>query len=128
MPTIDQLVEWAKAEQAKGKGHMHTNHPVIMEEVRREAIANKAEKTRVSFETYSPRSYSAWNAQLEVLMESLACNPILVIDVMLLLMKMAGEEGVSIARENLCKLHDYENELREARHVKKMRRKSARVS
>jgi hypothetical protein len=96
-----------------------------MEEVRKEAIKNTAEKTRVGFESYSPRSYRAWNEQLEVLMESLGCNPILVLDVMLLILKLAGPEGVDVAKENLCKLNDYESELREARAAKKRKRLGA---
>ncbi len=123
MPTIDQLAEWTKFQQSKGKGQCHTQHPVIMEEIRKEAIKNTAEKTRIGFETYSPRSYRAWNEQLEVLMERLGCNPILVLDVMLLILKMAGEEGVEIAKDNLCKLNDYETELRAGRQAKRKRRK-----
>jgi hypothetical protein len=122
VPTLLQLRDWTISEIAKGKGECHTQHPVIMEEVRKEAIKNTAEKTRVGFETYSPRSYRAWNGQIETLMEELGCNPILVLDVMLLILKMAGPEGVSVAKENLCKLNDYENELREARAVKKRKR------
>ena len=123
MPTIDQLGEWVKAEQRKGNGQCHTNHPVIMEHVRKEAIKNESAKTRIAFETYSPRSYSDWNDLLEWMMESLGCNPILVVDVMYLIMKLAGEEGVEMAKDNLFKLHDYEAELREARAKKKAKRK-----
>jgi len=122
MPTIDQLGEWVKAEQRKGNGQCHTNHPFIMEHVRKEAIKNVAAKTRIALECYSPRSYAAWNTMLEWLMERLACNPLLVVDVMFTIMKLAGEEGVEIAKNSLCSLNNYEDELRTARAAKKARR------
>lgn len=94
-----------------------------MEEVRREAVKNTAEKTRVGFETYSPRSYRSWNEMLEWLMEELGCNPILVMDVILLIIRMGTRDGgLEVAKESLCGMNDYENELREARAAKKRKK------
>ena len=134
MPTIDQLGEWVKAEQRKGNGQCHTNHPVIMEHVRKEAIKNSAAKTRIALECYSPRSYAAWNEMLEYLMERCGCNPLLVVDMLRLLVHEARTnvdrdedgndfDGITIAKHGLCKLQDYEAELREARAKKKAKHK-----
>jgi len=130
MPTINQLADWAKAEIRKGKGHYHTQHPVIMEETRKEAIKNTAAKTRIALECYSPRSYAAWNEMLEYLMDRCGCNPLLVVDLLRLLVHEArlnpgphGDDGVDLALMGLHKVNDYEIELREARAAKKARRK-----
>lgn len=122
MPTVSQLAEWCAAEIRKGKGDCHTQHPVIMEDVRKDAVKNTALKTRIGLETYSPESYSLWNQIIESLMEQLGCNPILVVDVLALLVKMAGEDGIKIAKDGLAKLVDYEQKLREAKTERKRRK------
>ena len=38
MPTLHQLRDWVNAEIGKGKGHLHANHPVIMEEEQEKRI------------------------------------------------------------------------------------------
>lgn len=124
MPTLIQLAEWCQAEIRKGKGQCHTQHPVIMEEVRKAAVKNSSLKTRIGLETYSPKSYSLWNEIIELLMEQLGCNPILVVDVLAVLVRMAGEEGIRIAKDNLAKVCDYEQELRDAKTQRRLRRKT----
>jgi hypothetical protein len=93
-----------------------------MEDVRKDAVKNTALKTRIGLETYSPESYSLWNQIIESLMEQLGCNPILVVDVLALLVKMAGEDGIKIAKDGLAKLVDYEQKLREAKTERKRRK------
>lgn len=127
MPTVEQLAEWCKAEIRKGKGQCHTQHPVIMEDVRKQQIENKPDssgrqRTRIGFETYSPKAYSLWNEIFESLMEQLGANPILVVDVIALIIRMAGVDGVRIAKDGLAKVMDYEQELRDAKAERKRRR------
>ncbi len=117
-----------------------------MEEVRAQAIANKADedgrrRTRIGLQTYSPEAYSAWNSAIEYLMQRCGANPLLVVDLILLLVDEArtntfpgmdleggmalGEhiDGLTIALHQLYKARDYESVFREAKTVYRNRRK-----
>lgn len=129
MPTIDQAIEYLKQKRLKYGGTAHTNHIVVSEEARQNAIENKPDEagrqhTRVSLETYSPSAYSLWNQIIEQLMEKLGYNPILLVDVLALLVRAAGDEGVEKAKDELAKALDYEQELRDAKAERKKRSKS----
>lgn len=129
MPTIDQNIEMLQRKREKYGGEAHTNQLVVMEEVRANAIANVPDeagrqRTRIGLETYSPAAYSLWNTIIESLMEQLGANPIIVVDVLALLVRMAGEEGIKLAKDNLAKIHDYETELRAAKEERRLRKKA----
>lgn len=135
MPTLSNMLETIKAKIAKYGPESHCNPIFVAEELRKNAIANKADetgrrKTRVSLETYSPEAYSEFNAMLEFLMERTAFNPQLVVDLLLLLVQEArgrteGEntDGISIALASLFSLKgDYESRLRESKEAYRKRR------
>ena len=82
MPTLLQLAEWCKAELAKGKGHLHTNHPVIMEEEQAKRIANKPDKegkrkTKIAWETEDPECYALFHKQRERYFKFAGGNPVI---------------------------------------------------
>src|SRR5437016_2741006 len=82
MPTLFQLEAWVKAEIGKGKGSLHTNHPVIMEEEQAARIANKPDgagkqKTKIAWETNDPDCYSLFHKQRERYFKFAGGNPVL---------------------------------------------------
>lgn len=147
MPTLEQQRENIEAKIRKYGKHAHCNVLVVSEEARAEAIANKPDasgrqKTRISLETYSPKAYSDWNQMLENLMERCGCNPLIVVDLLLLFVMEAQrnnqvievdeygnptytKDGIDIAKEALFKVHDYPQALAEAK-AEKRRLKKAR--
>jgi len=127
MPTLENALETIKAKIAKYGKSAHCNPIFVSEEIRKNAIENKPDsagrrKTRIALETYSPEAYSLWNELIESLMERLGHNPILVIDVLAVLIRSAGDEGIEIAKDNLAKVMDYEQELRRAKSERKAQR------
>jgi hypothetical protein len=108
-------------------GNAHCGQLVVMEEARAKAIKNEPDEegrrcTRIGLQTYSPEAYSEWNATIEYLMERCGHNPLLVVDLLLLLVQEArrqteGEstDGIDIAKGMLFSLGDYEEKLRQAK-------------
>lgn len=135
MPTLSQLEEWVKAKKAKFGGAVHCSQPVVAEEVRARAIKNEPDAdgkrcTRIGFETYSPECYIAWHETISYLMDRCGSNPILVLDVLLLLVREAvkhtegeGVDGIEIAKAGLFAMSDYEQRLREAKATYRARKK-----
>lgn len=129
MPTLSQVRETINQKIAKFGPSAHCNVLVVSEELRQEAVKNKAEKTRISLETYSAQSYRDWNAMLEQLMEECGYNPLLLIDLIRLLVLEARRQGdgeingIQIALRGLCKIADYEEALRKAKSDRLAKRK-----
>jgi hypothetical protein len=117
----------------------HCNQIIVSEESRANAIKNEPDaegkrRTRIGLETYSPEAYSAWNATLEYLIERCAFNPILVVDLLLLLVQSAHNslplgrdgDGIDVALQGLFAVNgDYEQRLRDAKSAYRARRKKA---
>src|ERR1017187_7737761 len=142
MPTLSQAREQLDFKIKKFGPDAHCNHLVVSEESRAKAIANEPDelgrqRTRIGLQTYSPEAYSEWNATVEYLMERCGCNPILVVDLILLLVQEAreqtdtrdiffreGVDGIDIAKDSLFKIGgDYEEKLREAKTAYRNRKK-----
>jgi hypothetical protein len=135
LPTIDQVIESLKQKRLKYGGNAHTNQVVVMEEVRAKAIKNEPDAdgkrcTRIGFETYSPECYSAWHETISYLMDRCGSNPILVLDLLLLLVHEAreqtetdGVDGLDVAKGMLFKMGDYEEKLRAAKAAYRARKK-----
>jgi hypothetical protein len=137
MPTIAQLEEWVKEKKRKFGANAHCSQPVVSEEARARAIENKPDeagrrRTRIGLETYSPEAYSAWNQTLEYLMERCGYNPLLVVDLLLILVQEArkhtegeGVDGLDIAKAGLFSVCDYEEKLRAAKAEYRARRRKS---
>lgn len=135
MPTLGQLQEQLKEKIRRWGPDAHCGVLVVSEEARQKAIANKPDeagrqRTRISMETYSPESYSAWNQTLEYLMERCGYNPLVVVDLLLLLVQEArkhtegeGIDGLDIAKAGLFSICDYEEKLRIAKSEYRARKR-----
>jgi len=135
VPTLIQLQEQLKEKIRKWGPDAHCNRLIVSEEARQDAIANRPDdtgkrRTRISLETYSPEAYSAWNQTLEYLFERCGYNPLIVVDLLLLLVQEArshaegeGVDGIDIAKTGLFSICDYEEKLREAKAAYRARKK-----
>jgi hypothetical protein len=135
VPTLGQLQEQIKEKIRKWGPDAHAGILVVSEESRQKAVENKPDeagrrRTRIGLETYSPEAYSAWNQTLEYLMERCGCNPLIVVDLLLLLVQEArqhtegeGVDGIEIAKTGLFSICDYEEKLREAKAAYRARKK-----
>jgi len=99
VPTLFQLAEWANAEVKKGKGHLHTNHPVIMEEEQAKRIANKPDqegkrKTRIAWETNDPECFSLFHKQRERYFKFAGGNPVLATEAVIMALKIQDDENL----------------------------------
>ncbi len=99
MPTLFQLAEWANAEVKKGKGHLHTNHPVIMEEEQAKRIKNQPDdkgkrKTRIAWETNDPECFSLFHKQRERYFKFAGGNPILATEAVIMALKIQNDEDI----------------------------------
>ncbi len=127
MPTLGQIRDQVAAKIRKHGEGAHCGQLVVMEEVRAKAIKNEPDeegrrRTRIGLQTYSPEAYSAWNSAIEYLMERCGHNPMLVVDLLLLLVNEAksnqfegGIDGLTIALHRLYQALDYETVFREAK-------------
>jgi hypothetical protein len=135
MPTLEMVLEQVKDKIRKYGKDAHCGQLVVMEEVRAKAIKNEADeegrrRTRIGLQTYSPEAYSAWNQTIEYLMLRCGHNPLLVVDLLLLLVQEArqqtegeGVDGLEIAKGMLFKMADYEEKLRIAKADFRARKK-----
>lgn len=135
MPTLGQLQEQLKEKIRKWGPDAHCTQLVVSEEARQNAIENKPDsagkrRTRIGLETYSPEAYSAWNSTLEYLMERCGYNPLVVVDILLLLVQEArkytegeGIDGLDIAKAGLFSICDYEEKLRIAKSEYRARKR-----
>src|ERR1700675_1775087 len=99
MPTLRQLAEWAKSELAKGKGDLHTNHPVIIEEEQQKRIKNAPDeqgrqKTKIAWETNDPDCYSLFHVQRERYFKFAGGNPALATEAVIMALKIQNDEDI----------------------------------
>ncbi len=99
MPTLNQLAEWVKAELAKGKGSLHCNHPVILEEEQQKRIENKPDeqgkkKTRIVWETNDPDCFSLFHAEKERYFKFAGGNPVLGTDAMIMALRVQRDQDI----------------------------------
>lgn len=138
MPTLKQAKELIEYKIRTFGENAHCTEIIVSEESRARAIENKPDergkqRTRIGLETYSPESYSAWNQAIEYLMERCGYNPLIVVDLLLLLVQEArqsegegGPDGIEIAKSTLFNLRDYPAELHKAKEEWKAKRKRAK--
>lgn len=136
MPTLSQALEQLQYKIRRFGPNAHCTEIIVSEESRARAIENKPDergkqRTRIGLETYSPESYSAWNQAIEYLMERCGYNPLIVVDLLLLLVQEArqqteGPDGIEIAKSTLFNLRDYPAELHKAKEEWKAKRKRAK--
>lgn len=99
MPTLKQLAEWANTELKKGKGHLHTNHPVIIEEEQEKRIKNAPDeqgkqKTKIAWETNDPDCYSSFHLQRERYFKFAGGNPVLATEAVIMALKIQADDDV----------------------------------
>lgn len=99
MPTLNQLAEWCKAELAKGKGHLHTNHPVIIEEEQQKKIENAPDaegrkKTKIAWETNDPDCYSLFHVERERYFKFAGGNPVLATEAVIMALRIQRDEDI----------------------------------
>ena len=87
MPTIAELEEWCKFQRKQGKGSLHTNHVVIVEEEVEKRKDNKPDeagkrKTRIVWEAGDPETFSRFHIERERYMECAGHNPVLATEAM----------------------------------------------
>ena len=135
LPTLQNALETIQFKIRQYGKDAHCTPIVVAEEERKKRVENKPDeegrqKTKIAFETYSPDSYSAWHATFEYLLERCGFNPLIVVDVLLLLVQEArgqtegeGVDGLEIAKQSLFKLRNYPEELEKAKTEWRARRR-----
>ena len=106
LPSLLQLESWVKQEIAKGKGDLHTNHVVIIEEEAAKKATNPADdegkrKTRIAWDAGDPDTYAAWHAERERWMAAANKNPVHVTDAMIVALKAYSEKAIKVILNNL---------------------------
>lgn len=99
MPTLLQLRDWVNAEIGKGKGHLHANHPVIMEEEQQKRIENKPDeqgkqKTKIAWETNDPECYSLFHKERERYFKFAGGNPVLATEAVIMALRVQRDEDI----------------------------------
>jgi len=99
MPTIFQVKEWAEAEIAKGKGQLHANHPVCIEDEQKKKIANAPDekgmrKTRIAWDAVDPDSFAEFHKEKEKYMLAAGGNPVLGTDAIIMALRLHPFEEV----------------------------------
>lgn len=99
MPTLKQLAEWCAGEIGKGKGHLHTNHPVIMEEEQQKRIKNAPDtegrkKTKIAWETNDPDCYSLFHKERERYFKFAGGNPVLATEAVIMALRIQRDEDI----------------------------------
>lgn len=128
MPTLKNALEQLQDKIRKFGENAHCTRIIVTEESKKEAIANEPDeegrrRTMIGFQTYSPEAYSSWHAMMSYVVERCSFNPILAVDLILLLVQEArqqteteGVDGIDIALASLFKVNgDYEEKLRIAK-------------
>jgi hypothetical protein len=101
VPSIHQVLSWAKQEIAKGNGECHTNHITIIEHAVKDRQKNEKRSTRIAWDCKDPDCYSAWHKERERWMEAAKKNPVLATDAMIVALKAYSPEGMQVILENL---------------------------
>lgn len=107
MPTLLQLADWVKVELAKGKGHLHVNHPVIMEEEQQKRIENAPDeqgkkKTKIAWETNDPDCYSLFHKERERYFKFAGGNPVLATEAVIMALRVQRDEDIRMFIEALA--------------------------
>ncbi|GAC1687962.1 MAG: hypothetical protein PVS2B2_26700 [Candidatus Acidiferrum sp.] len=112
MPTLNQLAEWVRVELGKGKGDLHTNHVVIIEDEAKKKIENKPDaegkqKTKIAWETKDPETFGLLHAERERYFHLVGGNPVLGTTLMIMALKIQRDEdikrfieGINAVKEN----------------------------
>lgn len=144
MPTLSQQLENLQAKIRKYGPDAHCQPLVVLEEVAKENIANKPDaagrqKTKIAFETFSPKSYSDWCEAKERILPRCGFNGAILADLLLLFIYEAERnviededhegnirerDGIDLALDGLFRAmrasgRDYELELRSAKLARK---------
>lgn len=104
MPLVKQVLDWAKSEVAKGKGELHTNHVVIIEEEARKKIENKPDaegkqKTKVAWDTKDPETFGLLHAERERYFRMVGGNPVLGTSLMIMALKVQRDHDLKLFLE-----------------------------
>lgn len=112
MPTILQLREWADAQIAQGKGNLHANHPVCIEDEQAKKISNEPDetgkrKTRIAWDAVDADSYSEFHKEKEKYMLAAGGNPVLGTDAIIMALRLHSFEEVRNFISVLTEQKDY---------------------
>jgi len=114
---LNQLAEWAQAEIRKGKGSLHTNHPVIMEEEQQKRIENKPDeqgkqKTKIAWETNDPECYSLFHKERERYFKFAGGNPVLATTAVIMALRIQRDEDIRRFMETLDSIEQHMETVR----------------
>ena len=99
MPRVDELYEWCKAKMRSGKGALHTNHVVIVEEEAEKRKKNEPDeqgkrKTRIAWDAADPSSFAEFHKERERYMQAAGSNPTLATDAMICALRLHGNDEI----------------------------------
>lgn len=99
MPTLNQLKEWVDCEIGKGKGGLHTNHVIIVEDEQQKKIENAPNeqgkrKTRIAWDAADPESFAEFHKEKEKYMRAAGGNPVLGTDAIIMALRLHDFEEV----------------------------------
>lgn len=111
MPTIFQLESWVKSEIAKGKGHLHTNHVVCIEDERAKQIENKPDeqgrqKTKFVWDLEDHNSYSIAHLEKERYIKVAKGNVVLAGEAWLMAVKSQTDDTIRLFLEAITSLKE----------------------
>lgn len=99
MPTVRELHEWVKNQLRTGKGDMHTNHVVIIEEEQKKRTENAPDeqgkrKTRIAWDCADPETFAEFHKERERYMKAAGSNPTMATDVIILALRLHTDEEI----------------------------------
>jgi hypothetical protein len=107
MPNLIQLEAWVKQQIAKGKGELHTNHVVIVEEEserrQRGGVRDESGKlpTRIVWDSGDNQMYCEWHRERERWMRLGNKNPCDVTAAMIIGLRLFSDEQILDIISNL---------------------------
>jgi hypothetical protein len=120
MPSLIQLADWLRQEIAKGKGHLHTNHVVIVEEEvkKRKAGGSPDEEgklpTRIVWNCGENWIYREWHEERERWMQAADNNPATATEAMIQALRVFTPEGIQAVLNELGNLRAAHRAAQEA--------------
>lgn len=97
--TVDEAIEKLKFWRSKGKGHLHTNHIVIVEEeaekrAKNEPDAEGKQKTKICWDADDPEVYALFHVQRERYMKLAKSNKTLATEAIIMALRIQPDEEI----------------------------------
>jgi hypothetical protein len=110
VPSIHQVLAWAQEKVAKGKGELHTNHIVIVEEEAEKrksgGVRDESGKlpTRIVWDAGDNQMYCEWHRENERWMQLCGSNPSVKTAAMIIGLRMYSDQQIRDIKHNLDSL------------------------